>query len=83
MVGRGQIRLKLVWKMLKKCAPGYERVQKTHNWRVTWQGKAYYRLPLGSHGHRRNAEVEIGHVRSLVRYLGIEECAERELEQLS
>ena len=83
MVGHGQIRLKKVWRMLSKCAPGYDRKQHTHNWRVTYQGKTYYRLPLGAHGRRTNAEIELGHVKNMVRFFGIEDCAKSALPQLS
>lgn len=74
MVGRGQVRLKKVWAMLDECAPGYTRKKFTHNWSVAFDGKIYRRLPLGAHGRRQNAEIEIGHVKNMVRFLAIDAC---------
>lgn len=82
MATRGQVRLNKVWKMLRKCAPGYKREERDHNWVIRWNGKTYYRFPQGKHG-RTNPEIELGHVKSLVRLFGIQDCAKRELQQLA
>lgn len=82
MGSSGTIKLKKIWAMLDQCAPGYEKKERTHNWRVTWKGHSYDSLPVGRHGARNTVEIQIGHVRHLVRVLGIKECAEGQLEQL-
>jgi len=82
MVSRGQISLKAIRKMLKKCAPGFEMVAKTHNYRVTYKDRVYPALPLGPHGKRTHVSIEIGHIRSMIRALGIQDCAQRVLPQL-
>lgn len=69
--------------MLDKCAPGYSRQQCLHNWQVSFNGRTYYRLPLGRHGKRDNPEIEIGHVKNMIRHFEIGDCAKRELPQLS
>lgn len=81
MVTRGQVRLNKVWKMLKKCAPGHEREEREHDWVIRWEGKTYSRFPRGAHG-RTNPEIELGHVKGLVRHFEIQDCAKRELQQL-
>lgn len=68
--------------MLQQCAPGYEKEAKTHNWHVKYSGKTYPTLPLGPHGRRQNPDIEIGHVRSMIRFFGIEDCAKKHLKQL-
>lgn len=68
--------------MLDVCAPGYRRKQREHNWCVMYAGKTYHRLPLGEHGKRADPEVKLGHVKQMVRQLGIEDCAKREIPQL-
>lgn len=76
------VRLDDVWAMLRACAPGCRPKETDHHWAVTYQGKTYRRLPLGSHGRRHNPEIEAGHVRQMVRFLGIEDCARRRLPDL-
>ncbi len=76
------IRLDRVWAMLESCAPGYSMRATDHHYWVTYQRKTYRALPLGKHGSRKNAEVETGHVRSMCRHLGLEECARRELPEI-
>lgn len=82
MVSRGLVRLKLVREMLRECAPGHRMIEKTHYYRVEYAGKTYPTLPKGSHSDRGRrsgqAEIELGHVRKLIRHLGIDvECAKR------
>lgn len=82
MGSRGQIRLKNIWKMLRKCAEGFERAEKTHHHEVRFGDRAYG-LPKGKHGSKNLAEIEIGHVRHLIRVLEIDEdCARTHLPQL-
>jgi hypothetical protein len=69
------IRLQDIWAMLDKCAPGHVRRKGKHHWIVAYQERTYRSLPLGPHGRRVDPEIETGYVRSLVRHLGIEECA--------
>jgi hypothetical protein len=68
--------------MLDVCLPGYARKQREHNWLVTHGTRAYPRLPRNAHSKRADPDVQIGHVRHLVRFFQIQECAEAQLEQL-
>lgn len=53
-----------------------------HYWRITYQDKVYPTLPKGPHGKLGNKEIERGHVKRLVNFLGIKDCARRMLPQL-
>ena len=76
------IPLARVWAMLDKCAPGWARRDTPHNHRVFLpDGRIYPSLPLGDHGHRRDAAIKGGHVRNMARQLGIEECAKQEIPE--
>jgi len=77
----GTITLKKIWKMLKECAPGYTKEERDHNWLVRYDGKSFHNLPKGPH-KRAKAEIEIGHVRQLVRLFEIEDCASTEIPAL-
>ena len=69
--------------MLDECAPGAGIEAKKHRHWVRYAGKTYRGLPLGRHGRRENPEIEIGHVRQLIRFLGIdEECARQAIPAL-
>ncbi len=68
--------------MLDECAPGHTRKQREHNWLITYQGHSFPGLPLGPHGARKNVSIQVGHVKRMVRILGIEECAKKKLERL-
>lgn len=69
--------------MLRKCAPGHELVEKTHLHWIWFEGKRAT-LPQGKHGRKNNAEIEIGHIRNMVRQLGLDEdCVKKHLPQLS
>lgn len=58
-----------VFAMLKSCAPGHDARRGTHCWLVTYNGKVYRSLP-------DYPNVEIGFVRKMVRFLGInKDCA--------
>ncbi|MEW5743169.1 MAG: hypothetical protein AB1938_29915 [Myxococcota bacterium] len=71
----GTVGLKRIWDMLEHCAPGFEKKKTTHNWRVTWNGNCFPSLPLGPHGKRDNAEIQVGHIKKMARTLGIYDCA--------
>ena len=79
MASTGTIALKEIWRMLDSCAPGNERRAKPHNWWVIMPGgrPPYPSLPLGPHGNRENPDIQVGHVKKMVRSLGIRECAEK------
>jgi len=73
--------------MLDTCAPGHVFTEKLHHYWVTFSGKTYTTLPKGSHSDRGQrsgqAEIEIGHVRKIVRFLEIDKaCARRVIPML-
>jgi hypothetical protein len=80
-----EIPLRDVFKMLSACADGHERRTTKHHYIVSWRGKTFRSLPLGSHQSRsRRPMIEVGHVRAMVAKLGIEvSCAERLLPKLA
>jgi hypothetical protein len=58
-----------VKRMLDECAPGYTLRLANHSRVVTFNGKVYRSLP-------KHKNVELGHVRKMIRHLGInQECA--------
>lgn len=61
--------------MLSHCAPGYEKKGQTHSWCVMYNGITFPTLPLGKHGRRENPEIEIFHVKKMIRDLEIMSCA--------
>jgi hypothetical protein len=78
----GTVPLQDVWDMLGACAPGHTKKATKHNWVVYYNGLTYHRLPLGEHGSRNNPGIQIGHVKSMARHLGILECAKQHIERL-
>ena len=61
-----------VLKMLDHCADGYEMRETDHNRRIQYNGVFYPSLP------KKYDDIEIGHIRSMIRTLGIDrECAEQ------
>ena len=71
-----------VWRMLDTCLPGWTRRATNHHHRIECAGQQTYpSLPLGDHGHRRDAEIKAGHVRNMVRHFNIESCAREHLPQ--
>lgn len=82
MSSSGTIPLNDIWAMLDACAPGYTKQQKQHNWVVQYNGKTFFRLPLGPHGARTNPSIQVGHVKQMVRLFGIEECAAGRIQRL-
>lgn len=82
MSSSGQVKLKKVWKMLDRCAPGHEVVEQPHLWKVMYKGKTFPSLQLGKRSSN-TPEVELGVVQKMVNHLGIDqECAWRNLPQL-
>ena len=62
--------------MLEKCAGEFRIEAKQHRQWVHCKGLTFRNLPLGGHGHRRNPEIQIGHIRQMIRLCGIDEdCA--------
>jgi hypothetical protein len=79
----GQIPLKDIWAMLDRCAPGYTRKAREHNYVVAYQGRSFPTLPLGKHGKRENPDIQAGHVKQMVRQLQIDiDCVRNLLPQL-
>lgn len=78
----GTIPLSQIWAMLDVCLPGHTRTERVHNWLIRSGDRAYPRLPRNAHQKRTNPDVQIGHVRHLVRFFEIEDCARLQLEQL-
>jgi len=68
--------------MLDACAPGYERRERVHNWLVTYGQLSFPRLPRDTHNKRRDPDIQIGHVRQMVKLFGILDCAKKYIEQL-
>lgn len=83
MVTKGTIPLKKIWKMLDNCAPGWAKKKNQHNWSVLYNGRTYPRVPLGEHGARHNPSIQIGHVRQMVRFFEIEDCARKQIQALN
>jgi hypothetical protein len=70
------VRLDDVWEMLDHCAEGYAKKESREWWRIFYNGKTYPGFPVGKHGRRQNPEIESGHVRSMIRHLGVSiDCA--------
>lgn len=68
--------LAIIYKLLEACAVGHTTRQTTHAIKVSYNGKEYPTLP--SYG-----DIEIGHIRSMVRVLEIDkECANRFIPNL-
>ena len=62
------VALKDVERMLNQCAPGHTIRLANHSRVVKFEGKCYRSLP-------KFDDIELGHIRKMVRHLGIEECA--------
>lgn len=76
------VKLVVVFEMLRECAPDYTCVETDHYFRITFGGKVYPNLPTGPHGKMGTKEIEGGHVRQMVRALGLGPCARRVLPKL-
>ena len=63
--------------MLDACLQGHSRKASEEYWTVKYNGRSYRRIPVGPHGNKDRAQVESGHIRSLVRHFDIKkECYE-------
>ena len=82
MATHGLIAWKKIAKMLNECARGWREEAKIHKKWIYFGNFEPFKLPLGEHGKRDNPDIQVGHVRGLVRHFDIAECAEGELEQL-
>jgi hypothetical protein len=61
--------------MLDNCAPGSRMELKKHRYWVFCPGKPIFRdLPKGDHGSS-DPEIQVGKIKKMVRFLGLEECA--------
>ncbi|MHB1665445.1 MAG: hypothetical protein ACYCT7_09335 [bacterium] len=82
MSSNGCAPLSDIFKMLDNCASGHTRKAGDHYWVIKFNGKIYYTLPKGEHGSK-NPDIEIGHIKKLIRHLGIDEdCAKKYLSIL-
>jgi hypothetical protein len=78
----GLIPWKTVQKMLNACADGWRFRDKKHKRWLYYGDREPFKLPLGPHGKRQQHDLQIGHIRGLVRHLGISDCAAQHIEQL-
>ncbi len=70
----GQIELKAIWAMLDRCAPGYTKETREHNFCIRYRGNTYPRLPRGEHKKQnKNPQIQMGHVRQMIRQLQLDE----------
>lgn len=68
--------------MLEACAPGCDIRETTHHYCIRYGGRTYPAFPKGEHGRGRRAEIEIGHIRKMIRHLHIDkDCAKNELPE--
>jgi hypothetical protein len=82
MTSFGLVKLKQIKKMLRKCADGYSIETKTHAYWVSWRGRTFRTLPRNQHSKKE--EVEIGHIRSMVRHLEVDkDCAKQHIRALA
>lgn len=68
--------------MLASCAPGHWMKEGEHNWIVYFGEHIFRNLPKGKHGKRKNPDIQIGHVRTMVRLFKIYDCAKHHIESL-
>jgi hypothetical protein len=59
-----------VQRMLNECAPGHTIRLTDHFRRITYRGLIYPSLP-------KTKTIEVGHVRKMVRYFKIQDCASK------
>lgn len=76
MPSKGTVRLKEIFKMLDECAPGHEKRLADHYWHIKYKGKHYGNFPKGEHGSK-NPSIQIGHIKKIVRFFDIEDCAKK------
>jgi len=78
----GQVRWRAVVDMLDHCAPGWRHDERDHFIRLYYDNRTYPNFPIGAHGRRANIEIQIGHVKKMVRFFDIEQCAGSQIAQL-
>lgn len=77
-----QIPLETIKRMLDVCTPGYRWKVGTHRIAVILpDGRSYRGLPTGT--KKSKGLIEAGHIRKLARYLGILECAKKQIPALT
>ncbi len=69
----GQVSAKLVWKMLKECAPDHTVKKYTHSFCIMANGKTYPTLP-------KKSQIDKGHLKKMAKHLGIVDCAKAYLQ---
>ena len=84
MASFGVVLLNDIKQMLMACAPGHRMKPRVHNFVVYYNGRSFPSLPLGKHGARKDPEIKAGHVKQMIRQLGIDiDCARRFIAHLS
>lgn len=79
MSSNGCAPLSDIFKMLDNCASCHTRKAGDHYWTVKFKGKIYYTLPKGKYSSKY-PDVEIGHIKKLIKHLSIDEgCAKKYL----
>ena len=73
MVSSSQVSSRKISEILDRCAPGYTTKDTTHKRFVYFDGKMAV-LPRGPHGRRKKYDVEIGHVKQVIRLFNISDC---------
>jgi hypothetical protein len=73
MVSSGQISSRKILDILERCAPSHATKDTTHKRFVYFDGKVAV-LPLGPHGRRKKYDLELGHVKKLIRLFDIGDC---------
>jgi len=83
MASKGMISSRSFFEMMDNCAKGYQAETKKHYVWISFREKTYCTLPSGPHQRSGNYEIQIGHIRKAIRFLGIDPtCAKRHLPQL-
>ena len=59
--------------MLDVCALGHQIKETKHNYCIRYDGRTYFAFPKGDHGKGLRAEIEVGHIKKMVRHLRIDE----------
>ena len=73
MVSSSQVSSRKISEILDRCAPDYTTKNTTHKRLVYFDGKMAV-LPRGPHGRRKKYNIEIGHVKQLIRLFNISDC---------
>ena len=73
MVSSGQVSFRKISEILDRCAPDHITKDTTHKRFVYFGGKMAV-LPRGPHGRRKKYDIEIGHVKQLIRLFNLCDC---------